>query len=517
MLPELRNRLCGRLCSRKGILLAGALLILLYAFFSRGCYHQDEHYQILEYAHMKLFGVPTVEHLAWEFPLMMRSGVQPLIVWCLGKGLLAARIYSPYLLIFLLQLLSGAFSLGALVVFGRAVREELGDEKQERLFLALGLFLWFLAYLHVHFSAEMLAGNLLLSLAAFTLRSLSADERHEFRWGLLSGAIAGAAFVVRYQTGFALLGYGFWLLVFRRRWRLYAGMVPGLCCVLLLGLFSDRWFYGEWTLTPVNYLRENIFRSHMLEFGVEPWWYYFTASIAEGGVLFGLLVWAAMLRFFWKRRQHVVTWMLVPFLLVHFFLGHKEVRFFFPAFFFAPLFIALLWQERRQAISEKLRRWIVGIMLAFNSAAILFVVVQDPADIYFYRMMDRYCADKSEVVALNLATEKNYYSWPQYVLEPRIVETRFYMPRNCDNLHFDTIESLEKSARTLTAEQRQVVVLSTDPDLADKSALPLRKIVWSPYPAWVVRHCNFNDWTRYSVRSKNVYEVLPAEPQPGSH
>ncbi len=504
MAPEL-ERFCR---SRRGILLAGCLVTLLYVLFSHGYYHHDEHFQILEYAHMKLFGVPTTDHLAWEFTLMMRSGVQPLIVWCFGKALLAAGLYSPYLLVFLLQLLSGAFSVGALLLFGRAVRAELGGERQERVYLALGLLLWFLAYLHVHFSAEMMAGNMLLLLAAATLNCCSSGGRHEFRWGLLLGTLAGATFVVRYQTGFALLGYGLWLLLFHRRWRLYAGMVPGVAVVLLLGLLSDRWLYGQWTLTPVNYLRENILNGHMLTFGAEPWWYYFTASLTESGVLFGLLVWAAMLRYFWRQRRSVVTWMLVPFLAVHFFMGHKEIRFFFPVLFFAPYFLTLFLKELLPRTPPRLSRWALGIMAAFNAGAILFVVAQDPADFYFYRMMSRYCRDKGEVVGLSLSSEKSYYSWPQYVLGSKVIETRFYMPRNMDQMHCTTSGGLETAARGLNDGRRQVVVFSTDPDLAERCTLPLRKIVWSPYPAWVVRYFNFNDWTRYSVRSKNVYEVV---------
>ncbi|WP_288845067.1 hypothetical protein [uncultured Alistipes sp.] len=507
MFSELKKNLC----SRRGILLAGCALTLLYAFFSHGYYHHDEHFQILEYACMKLFGTPTSDHLAWEFSLMMRSGMQPFIVWCLGRVLLALGVYSPYLLIFVLQLLCGAFSVAALLVFGRAVRDELGDERQERIYLALGLLLWFLAYLHVHFSAEMMAGNMLLLLAAATLRYLSSDARHEFRWGLLLGALAGATFVVRYQTGFALLGYGLWLLLFRRRWKLYAGMVPGVAVLLAFGLLTDRWLYGEWTLTPVNYLRENILNGHMLKFGVEPWWYYFTASLAESGVLFGLLVWAAMLRYFWRQRRSVVTWMLVPFLLVHFFMGHKEIRFFFPVLFFAPYFITLFFRDLLPHTSPRLFRWVAGFMAAFNVGALLFVVAQDPADFYFYRMMTRYCRDRGEVVGLNVSSEKSYYSWPQYVLEPQVIETRFYMPRNMDLRHFATFGELESAAQELCGGGRQVLLFSPDPALAEKCALPLRKIVWSPYPTWVVRHFNFNDWTRYSVRSKNVYEVLIAE------
>lgn len=69
---------------------------------------------------------------------------------------------------------------------------------------------------------------------------------------------------------------------------------------------------------------------------------------------------------------------------------------------------------------------------------------------------------------------------------------------------------MQEAARSLTAEGRRVVILSTDPELAEHAPLKLRKVVWSPYPAWVVRHFNFNDWTRFAVRSKNIYEVIPS-------
>ena len=182
-------------------------------------------------------------------------------------------------------------------------------------------------------------GGLLLLLAALTMRCHRAVGRREFGRGVLLGMTAGLTFAVRFQMGFALLGYGIWLLVFHRRRKLYAGMVPGVLVVLALGMLTDRWLYGEWTLTPVNYLRENILNENMLKFGTSPWWYYFTEPFTEGGYVYGPLALVAAVWFFWRRPRHVVTWMLVPFLLVHFFLGHKELRFFFPVLFFAPWFI----------------------------------------------------------------------------------------------------------------------------------------------------------------------------------
>ena len=272
---------------------AGCLVTLLYAAFSLGTYHPDEHFQILEYAHMKLFGTPTPEHLPWEYLLQMRPGIQPFVAWAVGKGLLAAGLYSPFAVVFVLQLLSGALSVAVLLFFYRTVRDELGGECARCWFLLLGFFLWFLAYLHVHFNAEMISGNLLLLLAALTMRCRRAEGRREFGWGVLLGMTAGMTFAVRFQMGFALLGYGVWLLVFHRRWKLCAGMVPGVLAMLVLGMLADRWLYGEWTLTPVNYLRENILNENMLKFGTSPWWYYLTAPFTEGGYVYGPLALAA--------------------------------------------------------------------------------------------------------------------------------------------------------------------------------------------------------------------------------
>lgn len=66
----------------------GGLVTLLYAVLSTGVYHPDEHFQILEYAHMKLFGKPAPEQLPWEYGLKMRPGFQPMIAYAVGKLLL---------------------------------------------------------------------------------------------------------------------------------------------------------------------------------------------------------------------------------------------------------------------------------------------------------------------------------------------------------------------------------------------------------------------------------------------
>ena len=143
--------------------------------------------------------------------------------------------------------------------------------------------------------------------------------------------------------------------------------------------------------------------------------------------------------------RHVVTWMLVPFLLVHFFLGHKELRFFFPALFFAPWFIVLMFRELpRRWFGARVWRYVLGVLVAVNAGIMGYCLAQPRPEICFYKMMQEYCRGKKEVVALGLVPTGVGYGYIEDILEPgRIVEIRFYMPRNLRPLCFDTQEALE--------------------------------------------------------------------------
>lgn len=491
----------------------GALFTLLFALLSRGFYHPDEHYQILEYARLKLFGAETTDYLPWEYHAMMRPGLQPFIAWLLGRLLLALGLYSPFALITLLQLLSAAFSIFTLGYLFRAVRDELGTPCRRRWFLYVGFFLCFEAYLHVHFTAEMASGNLMVLLAARTLRLQHAAPASEFRTGMLLGLLAGLTFAVRYQTGFALAGYGLWLLCYHRRWRLFAGMVPGVVAALAAGALTDYWFYGEWTFVPFNYLRENILEAHMDEFGVSPWWFYFTEALRESGYLAGAVMIAAAGWFFVRRPKNPVTWMLVPFLLVHFLLGHKELRFFFPALFFAPyLLLSFAATLPQRLFTGRIWHGAVGVAAFANLCACVYIIGTGREHTVFYRMIHTYCEGKEEVVALDCRGDWNLFSYLQRVKRCSMVDARFYMPRNFRLLHADSPGQLERMARELTAAGRSVVVLSGDPACAEHSGLVLRKLEWNPYPRWIRRWFNFNDWTRFVVRNKNAYEVCAPAP-----
>ncbi len=373
-----------------------------------------------------------------------------------------------------------------------------------------------MAFLHVHFNAEMLSGNLLLLLITLYLKFRERHPSHPFQWGILLGAVAGLLFITRFQMGFALLGFGIWLLVYDRRWNLIAGMVPGFAVILLLGALCDRWLYGQWCLTPINYLRENIVDGHMNVFGAEPWYFYLEAMLGQGGALFGLCVLIATLYFFITRPRHLITWTLIPFLVVHLLVSHKELRFLFPALFFAPYLLMVWFRNLPKTVWQKKGIRVLGYLLGIvNGLLIIYALCFPDPNMRFYDDMRAYCRDKTQVRLFSLKNERTYYQIPENVIGPREVVSAFYTPRNLQRTSFDNLAQLEEAARKAREKgEDNLLILSENPHLIDTLSLPMEKIPWSPFPRWVTRYLNFNNWTSRSIERANLYRVLSQEEAP---
>lgn len=506
-----------RLTPRR-IIWAGCLLTLLYALFSNGVYHIDEHFQILEFANMKLFGSPAPDQLPWEYQAMMRPGLQPFIAYAVGWLLDAAGIYNPFLLAFLLRLLSGAMSVAALLLFYRTAEPSL-SEKERKWFLILSFFLWFMAYTHVRFSAEVWGGIFLLLFLCCYFRFRHGERRNPFGWGIVLGVLAGAAFCFRYQVGFALAGFGLWLLVFAFDWRLVCGLAVGLALMLGAGTLYDYWLYGAWTCAPINYLTENVLNSHMDKFGVEPWYYYLLQIPLQGLVLFGLPAMAATLWYFVRHPKNPITWTVLLFIAAHLLVGRKDIRFLFPVLPFAPYFVVLMFRDLPARLAgTKAVRWTMNALLAVNTLAILYNLAFAGTDDRFYRTMWSLSAQAPRLVILQQRGHNGYYGRWEDVIGPRPVRAAFYLPPNARFLFLDdpaAIAAEVKAVREadpvaavfLMSEERELTAGAFRQAGAAADGLTVEKVAWSPYPQWVTDYLNFNDWVSRSAGRMNVYRL----------
>ncbi len=267
--PPLIGALAAHVGARRAAwLVAGGLAVVVAsAWFNRGFLSYDEHFQILEFAWYKLGRAPA-ETLAWEFREQMRPGLQPLMAAWAARGVEAFGVRSPFMLAFLLRLVSGL--LGVWVSLAVAVRV-LPEIRSERLKVALvagSLFLWFLPFAHVRFSADNWGGILFFAGLCLLMDSVGGagardrataarDSRHwppgPMAATAAAGLLWGLAFYFRYQIGFSIAGAGCWLL-FVRRARPAVLAVVALSFLIACGAcaLADRWLYDAWVFTPLR-------------------------------------------------------------------------------------------------------------------------------------------------------------------------------------------------------------------------------------------------------------------------
>ena len=139
------------------VLLLSSACLLILAVFSVGYYHPDEHFQILEFAGLKL-NLTRPEYLPWEYHFMMRPAIQPAIVVMIHKlfGLFGSS--NPFVITVFLRIMSGALSFAAMWMIYRRYAADIMEAALQKWFLLLSFLLWFALYNGVRFSSETWSG-----------------------------------------------------------------------------------------------------------------------------------------------------------------------------------------------------------------------------------------------------------------------------------------------------------------------------------------------------------------------
>jgi GPI mannosyltransferase 3 len=302
-----------------------AVVTVVTAWFSETFFFPDEHFQVLEYMAMKL-GLTSPANLPWEFGARARPFTQAFLYFLVARPLRALGLTDLFDLMFVLRLVTGVVSLAALFGFARWIQDTLERADERRAFARMLPFMGFLPYLFVRTSSETAAA------AFFTFALVLVVREARWRRMLAAGLLCGIAFECRYQSAFLTLGLMAWLW-FQAKVKpgaLAAFAGGGLATVAAAALI-DRWGYGEWCFPPWNYFNVNILQGVASKtFGASPFFAYF---YLEPGTIFALitaLLMIAMVIACLRNPRHVVTWVTVPFFLVHCLMAHKEERFLFP-------------------------------------------------------------------------------------------------------------------------------------------------------------------------------------------
>lgn len=475
--------------------------ILLYsigAWFSTGFHHFDEHFQIIEFAQYKL-GYNSADDLTWEFHERMRPALQPAMAYAGLKSMRAAGLTDPFLQMFLFRWLTALLSLAAAVLFYRKFEAKLPLETHKRWFWLLNLGLLILVFSRFRFSSEAWSALAMLLGLVWVV-----DEKQGKRL-FFGGFLLGLAFIFRFQAGIFVFGLGAWMLFIQKNtWKELGSAFSGISLAILLGVVADRWFYGEWVFTPWHYLDLNILQDRVSGFGVSPWYQYFVDLLLYGIPPFSIVLLLFGLLYPIIFPKSPVAWAVIPFVLLHVAVGHKEARFLFPAVAFLPwmvVAVAAHFPPRFGWMSWLVKPLWVRLFWIFNAFA-LTIIVFKPAEsnMVLYKYLYRnYVGSSTLLLGLN-----------DIPYEHENLQVRFFRDSNWvrqrldkDSLfHPETYENvLVIVNHSLPYDTAQLATLVNE----DNRISPL----YRDMPAWLML-LEYKDWYRRSDKW-HVYLYSPAE------
>ena len=315
------------------VVLAIAFIIyLVTAINSKGYFHFDEHYQIIEFACLKM-GINAPSDLAWEYDAQIRPAIQPAVAVAVFSTLHGFGITDVYTLALSLRILTLLLALTAINVFVRSSLS-LMEPGAHRFYILLSYFLWFLPFINVRFSSESWSGIFVI-LAVALLQGNTSRRKIIFA---IAGLFLGISFLCRFQSAFFIIGLLCWYIIVAKESKVNIGAIAsGGCVAVLAGFAIDRWFYGAWVFTAWNYFDVNILKGVSSVYGTAAWNYYIGTIFGMPTVPVGCLLLVALCILIYRKPRLLLLWMILPFLILHSVIPHKEDRFLFPLVNFIPI------------------------------------------------------------------------------------------------------------------------------------------------------------------------------------
>jgi phosphatidylinositol glycan class B len=360
---------------RSLLILTGVVIVT--AWFSNLFYFPDEHFQILEFLSHKL-GITAAADLPWEYASRIRPWMQPFLYYLIAKPLLLLGLRDLFDIVFVLRLVTGLLSVAALAVFAREVLATIEGADEQRAFVRYLPLFGFLPYLFVRTASET------VSAAFFTLGLALVLRGGTARRFAAAGFLCGLAFECRFQSGILIAALFAWLVfIARSRMAALASFAAATLAAIGAGALVDRWGYGVWCFPPLGYFRVNILQGVAAKhFGSDPIFAYFYMIPAQMFALISAVLLIAMIVMWLRNPRHVLSWVTLPFFLLHCALGHKEPRFMFPLAIIATAFPVLAfsprlprWRNLAERVWSWRKGWAAKAVTAVSLLGMLFLAV----------------------------------------------------------------------------------------------------------------------------------------------
>jgi len=422
--------------------LVAVAVFFITAWNSHGFYHADEHYQIIEFAGIKL-GTHTPDELAWEYGAQIRPALQPSICFVLLKVLNQINITDPYIQAFSLRLLTAFLALIFIRSFIKKTEGQFENNNTKKIYYLLSYFLWFIPVISVRFSSETWSG--LFFLSALTLFLIKDKQTSK---PFLAGILLGFSFLFRFQIAFALIGLLLWLLIIERvNLRYLAKLALGFFLIIFIGFLIDSWFYGKPLFTPWNYF-QNFYSDIMGEsapaFGTTPWYYYLSQLLKLPGYFIGVPLFISFVILIIFKPKNLILWCIIPFIIIHSMISHKEERFLFRMVYLFPYILVTGYEQIRIVFKNKILVKLVNYFLAilFISTNLTGLIVMAQKSAGIGRMaITKHIHDRYKNRPVNLI----YCSWANPYNPWNGIPEKFYLEKNMTDRRINNLCELNDS------------------------------------------------------------------------
>jgi phosphatidylinositol glycan class B len=344
------------------------------AFFNKGFYQPDEHYQIVEFAELKN-GNNQAGDLAWEYAAKIRPAIQPLIFYAIINTLGWLHLTDPYTITVIGRLIVAMLSLVVISLFTNVTINSV-DIKFRKHYVFLSYFLCFIPFIGIRFSSENFSALSFLFGLYLLHKPISKNTYY------LLGICLGLSFLFRFQTALMSIGLLLWLFyIYKLDIYNLVKIVMGALLVVNIGTLIDYWYYGVYTFTFVNYFSANIVDDVASSFGTFPWYYYINILIATCKFPLAFILMLSILIQLFFNPKNMLVWVIVPFLFIHFITPHKELRFLFPIGNLMPLMIVSSIQllSKRKFLNDYILKTLTVVFLLINTVGLIMNMFS-PAD-----------------------------------------------------------------------------------------------------------------------------------------
>jgi phosphatidylinositol glycan class B len=374
--------------------------LFICSYFSVGFHHFDEHFQILEYANYKM-GYSPASDLPWEFGEKIRPTLQPWITVLFWKISNLFFEFNPFQFAFFLRFLTAVLSVVALVGIRQTFIHTVAPQNVNW-YYRFSFLLWFMPFVMVRYSSETWSA---LFFAFGLIFTFSKPKIWKY---FLAGLFFASSFWFRFQIAFAFIGLALWILVYEKQnWQRIVSVFLGFCLSSFIFYKLDCIFYQSQVFTPYNYYYQNIVLKVAENYGSFGVWYYPVMYLLHLIPPLSIVFLYVFIIFLKQNSKNVVSWIIFFFLLPHFVISHKELRFLFPLFVFVPF----VFEKSMNLVLLLKDKWtsLYSFFIILNGI-LLFLSVLKPADINIFNL--KQLTNNGEITKnffLDKNFDKNYF------------------------------------------------------------------------------------------------------------